>query len=1087
MKKYSVNYTKSNNNFIIANMPHKEIKEDDLKYLPTIKVIKNIISRGLPTKPSKYLQKKYPLTEEECFLISTEKPIWKDTIKGSSNSIYNPAYTFFYEILDKYLEEYSFIKNLIIPEENIETIEQKEIKELKNEKVDFYLPQAHLVIEIDGIQHENTKEKDSLRDSIQSSKVIRITTKSINDKDKYFLDKIEEIRSNLKENQIINNYKNQLSKKYSENKLALITISRLQILILELLLTGNLSLSDKEWNLKVLNIKEGLIIDAYQDLINYLDNLLKLQNINISIPKLNLNKENSIIIDMDILKRYTDEYKYQKNIIYIRNDYYENDRNYFELETDSKINYNINEKNQEQIKILEWFIYNVFGFKTFKQGQIEIIANVLNLKDTIGILPTGTGKSLCYQLASLLQPGATFIICPLTSLMKDAQDNMIKIGITNTTKISYDLDEQQKEFALDNIMKGKSLMSWITPERFQLISFRNSLSALASKKNISYMIIDEVHCMSEWGHDFRISYLQLIKTIKKYVPDPTILGLTATASNQVLKDIMIQFEIPINDYTNVKSSNNFIRKELEFSVYNLEEFQKQNKLNELINYIINLENKISAPFSGIIFTPFAGGDRGAFNQSILAQKKYPQIKDKISYFSGKLAKQVNLTYEEFIRHKIKVQEEFKTNKIHHLFATKSFGMGFDKPDIRYTIHYGCPSSLEAFYQEAGRAGRDGKKARCIVIHGKNQISEEETIELLQNFQKIDYIPDCWGKGDIWDQITLFKKNKKSLIEEVENIYKIFLQLSPLQEKEFPYSNIESEKEILEQTIYKLSLLGVIEDWIINYKENIIVKCNDYTEETIKLSLEKYLQKYDEYFSFTDLKEKYNQYRKVLLKDIPTIKKYIEILCSWYNEEINYRHLTSIKYFDELMTNFKNTEELNQVIKNYFSYTDNTLFLRQMENISDTYEEVFAILHQNRNIDNAFISNKEQQNLQITLSSLLVENRNHTSYNLLSGILRLMLDNFDYLDGETRLKDALDIITKENNLNQKVFLEQLLSIETVLTEKNKKILATILKDYYEDFEKLHMIYTKIPLKSIKNKIIKIELGKIIEIERKIIHE
>lgn len=442
---------------------------------------------------------------------------------------------------------------------------------------------------------------------------------------------------------------------------------------------------EKEWDFEVYGAQKEIVKLAVKDLFYWFDLIFKLQKLNVRFPDYDINnkQKKNFVIDIDNYKRYDQTMLQEENDkIYIRTDYFEShQKNYYVVECDKSYRYNLDFKNINDVQNLKEVLNNIFGYSDFRTGQLEIIMNVLNGNNTIGVLPTGTGKSLCYQIAALLQPGITIIICPLKSLLKDQMDSMQNRYITNNVKLDSTMTGEAKSVVLQNIKKLKYQMIWIAPERLQSEEFRNALLELALYDATKYAVIDEVHCMSEWGHNFRISYLQLVKTFKKYSPNIVLLGLTATASDRVLKDVKIEFEI--DDEKNIITTLDFIRKELEFEVYNCEENNKKKILEMLLNKLQTSRNVFEKngenTNSGIVFSPFARGPKGCIELTNNILKIYPKFKNEIKYYIG------NDEMED--ETKIKVQNGFKQNDITLLIATKAFGMGIDKPNIRYIIHF----------------------------------------------------------------------------------------------------------------------------------------------------------------------------------------------------------------------------------------------------------------------------------------------------------------------------------------------------------------------------------------------------------------
>jgi ATP-dependent DNA helicase RecQ len=417
-------------------------------------------------------------------------------------------------------------------------------------------------------------------------------------------------------------------------------------------------------------------------------------------------------------------------------------------------------------------------------------------------LPTGGGKSLCYQLPCLLQPSINFVVCPIKSLMYDQNDNLVKTLVTNVSFITSDLEADEKREIEKNFEQGRYLFVWISPEKFQIPSFRDKIIAIVANFSIAYAVVDEVHCLSEWGHDFRTSYLNLAKTVDKLSPKDEngegkikFIGLTATASVNVLKDIKIEFarqKQRLED-ENIKSLLDYSRKELRFEVIN----DKGNKIDKLKKLITDLKDKESfietTDKAGLIFTPNVNGAYGCYQVSNTLNTLY---QNKVSWFSGdipkrdvydektgrKIGTEPVMSRDEFNKYKIKVQKDFKENKYQLLVATKAFGMGIDKQNIFYTFHYGLPSSVEALYQEAGRAGRWDKRKKenkskigqCFVLHSPETHDQERVERLFHKdttFAEMKAISDEVGFGgrDIFKQVFLFVQGQNDIEKDFEII------------------------------------------------------------------------------------------------------------------------------------------------------------------------------------------------------------------------------------------------------------------------------------------------------------------------------
>lgn len=394
---------------------------------------------------------------------------------------------------------------------------------------------------------------------------------------------------------------------------------------------------------------------------------------------------------------------------------------------------------------LRYLLKSIFRIEDFRARQLDVLNLALGQKNVISLMPTGAGKSLIFQLAGLLQPGVTIVVEPLKSLMKDQLQNLYLAGITRAVVVDSDVNSSDRQGIFKRFEEGAYQYIYVSPERFQITEFRETLARVYENKVIiQYGVIDEAHCVSEWGHDFRISYLYLGANIRKFVggkENVTLIALTGTASYDVLSDI--QRELDIKSRLHVITPKDFKRKELKFIVRgvdldvddkaklktrveclnkSLEEVPKLLGYDESFTKFMSAESKNT----GIVFCPHAKGSKGV-NDSIvynkikgakepvkgfysLVKQGHPSLASRIGKYTG----QDNSRDNDYN------QTKFKKDEISLLVATKAFGMGVDKPNIRFTVHTYLPGSIEAFYQEAGRAGRDREPAVCIILFGRGQ-------------------------------------------------------------------------------------------------------------------------------------------------------------------------------------------------------------------------------------------------------------------------------------------------------------------------------------------------------------------------------
>lgn len=350
---------------------------------------------------------------------------------------------------------------------------------------------------------------------------------------------------------------------------------------------------------------------------------------------------------------------------------------------------------------------DVFGYTTFRPGQEKVIDLVLKGKNVLAVMPTGAGKSMCYQIPALVNSGLTLVISPLISLMKDQIDSLKQNGI-NAAALNSATPQEEVNPILRQAYEGKIKLLYVTPERLAMDYFRYQLNFL----DISLVAVDEAHCISQWGHDFRPAYRQIMDGVKSIKSNPNILALTATATPSVQKDIAEQLQIPNKNYV----ITSFARPNLSFKVVD----NPKNTNLYLLDYIKKHPNE-----SGIIYAS--------------TRKHVEELTDYLaqngiltaSYHAG-------LSNEE----RSDVQDAFQFDKVQVIVATNAFGMGIDKRNVRFVIHANSTPNLESYYQEAGRAGRDGERCEGILIYHPKDIRLYRWFikqsDLADEYQKIQY-------------------------------------------------------------------------------------------------------------------------------------------------------------------------------------------------------------------------------------------------------------------------------------------------------------------------------------------------------------
>lgn len=362
-----------------------------------------------------------------------------------------------------------------------------------------------------------------------------------------------------------------------------------------------------------------------------------------------------------------------------------------------------------------------FGYDEFRPGQREIIQKVMEHEDVLGIMPTGSGKSVCYQLPALMLDGLTIVVSPLISLMKDQVDAANQLGIA-ATFINSSLNGYETAKRFQELEQREIQLLYVAPERFIMPDFIRSMQHW----NVQLLAIDEAHCISQWGHDFRPSYLQMAEKLNELIQRPIIVALTATATIAVAEDIKRLLKIPIKNHI----QTGFARENLRLQV-----IKDQKKEQYLVEYL-----RMNQKQSGIIYAA--------------TRKEVDRIYHLLKKFGFNAGRYHGGMSE---RERTEMQEAFLYDRVELLVATNAFGMGINKSNIRFVIHYQIPGSLEAYYQEAGRAGRDGLLSDAILLFAPQDIqiqkffiqqSQREDSQKQKEYEKLKamteyvYIEDC---------------------------------------------------------------------------------------------------------------------------------------------------------------------------------------------------------------------------------------------------------------------------------------------------------------------------------------------------------
>ena len=700
-------------------------------------------------------------------------------------------------------------------------------------RVDFLIchpAKQPAIIEIDGEQHRQQEESDKLRDQAlakEGYRVMRIPAGELANLSGPNLSSFEQFFA-------ITSPESGESVQHSQGTVNCIRAVRichqLQLTTLQAIQVGHLPLADSSaWNVSAdlnstagLNDKDSLYVFKYalDELVELLRTLGELYSINIceGHPKVSLGSGSSGIhfSFTGELHPFLPTYMLQSLSvpIDIANAVFTSSPAI--LDSPSR-------------RTLEYFLDYIFRKPAFWEGQLDAISRTLQGKDSIVLLPTGAGKSIAFQLASFLLPGRAIVIDPIISLMDDQLDNLQSLGIDRTIAITSEItDPEERSKVLALFGQGEYLLAYIAPERLQTVEFRDALRTLTTHSPICLIAVDEAHCVSEWGHDFRTAYLNVGRTSRTYCQcgsvAPPLLALTGTASRAVLKDV--QRELQIEDFDAIITPKSFDRPELKFHVLAAASAEKAARLVGYLGQALPstfaatpasfYQANGKSTFSGLVFCPHVNGEFGVVE---VADKIKNAIGIATGVYSGKEPKYYSgLGWSAA---KQAVARQFKHNQLALLVCTKAFGMGIDKPNIRFTVHFGIPPSIESFYQEAGRAGRDRRPAQCCILVSVDD--ESRARKLLDPNTKPEDVFNAvkslaWDENDDVTRALFFQANAFPGIEvEKSRVVRVMQALGDLSTKGTRTIRLGNlERGLTEKALHRLVVLGIVSDYTINY-------------------------------------------------------------------------------------------------------------------------------------------------------------------------------------------------------------------------------------------------------------------------------
>ena len=453
---------------------------------------------------------------------------------------------------------------------------------------------------------------------------------------------------------------------------------------------------------------------------------------------------------------------------------------------------------------LEAVMRAVFAKDRFREGQLEGVSAVLAGRDCAVLLPTGGGKSMIYQMTGLILPGRVLVVDPITSLIDDQISGLAEHGIDRACGITSRNSGESLDTTKD------AYFVFVAPERLQRQKFRDLLAASARSFPVSLVVVDEAHCVSEWGHDFRTAYLNFGRTVRT-VCDPSglgappILALTGTASRAVLSDVLFQLGISGDSPDSIISPASFDRPELTYEVRRTSPNLSEETLKDVLRCIPAELGEQPAAFQvegrlpGIVFIPTVDGPRRNMRETL---KTVRSAIPTAAGFSSKAPNGWNRI--EWEDEKTRNAQMFKADRTGAIVATKAYGMGIDKPNVRWIVHYGLPQSIESFYQEVGRAGRDHQPAKSVLILTEHsQAQSRAQLESGQQQQTNDDISTV-----LWFHNRSFP-NPGGDAQTTEELFRRLCANSII-----PLGDQEEKRNASKRALHRLAILGVVDDYCI---------------------------------------------------------------------------------------------------------------------------------------------------------------------------------------------------------------------------------------------------------------------------------
>lgn len=821
---------------------------------------------------------------------------------------------------------------------------------------------------------------------------------------------------------------------YDEDELE--KVYQIEITILGLIRNG--FFNDEIWRINLVNEELQLLESAVGDLGYRFERLKKISDTFISFPEIEMSHIN---YDPDQINIYFNVINPTQTSAFTILKSADEDVP-AEIWIDDFIRYKVIDK-QEHNEILLDYLYEFFGFESFREGQIEILRSALNNERTIGILTTGGGKSLIYQFVGLMQPKVTLIIDPLVALINDQYRKMVnEFGVERCMKLIADqVNKKSVKDLIAQLSEHPALFAYCSPERLQNRDFRDLLIRFNYSKTFGLIVLDEVHCLSEWGHDFRISYLMLSQTISTYCHNVHFLGLTATAAINVLKDL--QVELGIFDPNNIVFNKKLKRDNLHFKIIEARDYESMGML---------LENTLSYSYNDQRLTFKKNGEKS--NAIIVFFKQVSELMNMYSRFEILFDNEIVKFYGD----NKAGQDDFIENERTLMFATKAFGMGVDKPNIRRTIHFGMPSSRENFFQEAGRGGRDGRRAVCELYtyppsdpYVRNNVSR--FLDLQTPIEELGKIQQSLGRNstDLSTNAYFMATSIDSVDTEVKNAMSMYAYLIDNKrglEVTIAFVTTKSDQQLNknQKWLYILHKIGIVRNWEVKYfgfsdpqSIQITVSLNQLFDDFdhIKESGIRYLTQYSISNRFIKSAEQ--------LTELSQVADLIRLIREWYHNTFfrsRREQLANMVSFIERYKNGDYNDEIQGELSQFFDVSK--LIERRDSEESLTFENV--------KMDDVIkklirLRETDYSSMRVTMDRLLETDEN-SKINAFTSLIYLLNNMFEDRNGKPRLVYALGEMEDEERI---AFYSSINLVVPKLTQNQKnQLFSTLTENYSELF-------------------------------------